>query len=67
MKKYNRLIVLSVMLYLLAALGIADASYRETAEREKAYKVEITVSTAAYPGGFLWISLICVLINMSAR
>lgn len=51
MKKYNRLIVLSVMLYLLAALGIADASYRETAEREKAYKVEINRIYSSLSGG----------------
>lgn len=51
MKKYNRLIVLSVMLYLLAALWTAGASYRETADGEKSYKVEINRIYSSLSGG----------------
>ena len=41
MKKFNRLIGLSVLLYMLAALWTAGISYKDAADREKEYKVEI--------------------------
>ena len=41
MKKFNRLIALSVLLYMLAALWTAGISYKEPADRKKEYKVEI--------------------------
>ena len=41
MKKYDRLILFSLILYILTAIGTAYGVYGVTAERGKEYKIEM--------------------------